>query len=180
MDVIYNQVSNLGRQIETGTMTVRNSAYLATSSGNVGVGTASPGAKLDIKSPGSGTNTLLRFIDSAGSSNWIFQYVDADGSLRLTPSSSYTFGIASGNLAIGTTTAGSKLDMKSPSSGTNAIWRVMDSAGNIVWTFSYVDSDGSLRVTTGGNYPFFWGGSGGVHPTSDNSAKLGQSGNRWS
>src|SRR5205823_2690920 len=39
-------------------------------SGNVGIGTTGPGAKLDIKSPSSGTNKILRVSDVNGTDVW--------------------------------------------------------------------------------------------------------------
>lgn len=90
--------------------TALSNSVITQSAGNIGVGTTSPSARLEIRSPSAGTNSLLRFIDSVGNSNWNFEYVDVDGSLRLTPNSAlYPFLITTGNVGIGVTNPASKL-----------------------------------------------------------------------
>jgi hypothetical protein len=44
--------------------TALSNSVITQSAGNIGVGTTNPSARLEIKSPSAGTNSLLRFIDS--------------------------------------------------------------------------------------------------------------------
>lgn len=145
------------------TTTIGSERMRITSTGNVGIGTTSPGAKLHISSPdetvarferssgsgyavldikdGVGTtgNSTVRFSDTAGSPGEI-NYEHADDSLRINTNSSERIRITSGgNVGIGTTSPQEKLDI---------------SAGNIrlddnqTVTWSSADANiGRVRIT---------------------------------
>ena len=120
--------------------------------GKVGVQTATPTASLEVKAPSVGTNDLLRLIEQNNNANWAFRYVDADGSLRLVPSSGlYPFVVGDGRVA---SAAPARVEIQSPSNGYNSLLRFMDNIGTAYWDFSYRDTDGSLNlVPLSGNYP---------------------------
>lgn len=53
-----------------------------------------------------------------------------------------------------TITSTTQMTAKSPSSGTNTPFRLVDSVGNQTWGFIYMDSDGRFKLNPAGSYPF--------------------------
>jgi hypothetical protein len=130
------------------------------SNGNVGIGTSSPGANLEIKSS---ANTELRISDTAGgygsltyneSGTVSIFNIAADPANTSTPSTAMTFGVdgsermridSSGNVGIGTNTPQHVLDVLSPNSNTD----------ETVAAFGNKTIQGGLEVITNGNLE--WG-----------------------
>jgi hypothetical protein len=98
--------------------------FRVTNTGNVGIGTSSPGAIFDINIPNVVNTDLLRFSNSVGGSGDIakFQY-GASGqfvlNLLTNASANRNFGIINGNVGIGTSSPTGKLTIQRPSAGAN-------------------------------------------------------------
>ena len=126
------------------------------SSGNVGIGTTSPGYALDVKTSaetacrldsGSGNNAILRFAQ-AGVNKAFIQYPNGGG-LTFGPAGSEAARIdSSGNVGIGTSSPSAKLDVSGVirSSGSTGKYTnlVVDSAG------SYIDASHFTQFRTNG------------------------------
>ena len=131
----------------SGNVTITGSAYLATTSGNVGIGTSSPGYKLDVQSSSaslnlySTTTTNISYINFRNSS---YNYVGVENSVGgglFTGSSAYA-------LALGTISA---YPIKFVTSG--IIRATIDSSGNVqvggttvANTVGYVNSRTNARA----------------------------------
>ena len=167
MAIRNNNISSRKIYIGTGTEVVPNDGD-ALISGNVGVGTTSPGAKLHISSPdetvarferssgsgyavldikdGVGTtgNSTVRFSDTAGSPGEI-NYEHADDSLRINTNSGERIRITSaGNVGIGTSNPERPLHVLNTSSQTVAIF---DGGNNSASEIAFKDA-----ATSGGTY----------------------------
>ena len=104
-------------------LTVLGNTYLATQSGNVGIGTTSPGYTLDLQK---NTTSLAQFYYTDGTYNPRLQITGSSSGITLnetysTGASNFMFAIAgteymringSGNVGIGTSSPVSKLDVK--------------------------------------------------------------------
>jgi len=125
-------MSGFGATIETGSAGSRQARISVNSSGNVGIGTASPNNKLDIAAATANigidgtSNTYINFLKSAanigyvGDANWMFGNSSSDFGLRAT--SNLVFGIganekarldSSGRLLVGTSSARSAFGVTS-------------------------------------------------------------------
>ncbi len=120
---IYNPNTN-----DLSFVTNGNRVMDVTSAGNVGIGTSSPGARLEAVSAGSGNYPFITTYDGTYSYNDMLQvYQDgAEGILRLKDSGGTTevqFGtntsnyITGGNFGVGDSTPDAPLDVESSSSG---------------------------------------------------------------
>jgi hypothetical protein len=110
-----------GATVDIATGTDEHLVIIPNGTGNVGIGTTSPGAKLDIKSGGTNTDVLKfvatdgsrlgRFVETSGGAGW-FEVDDSAGSavalFRTDAGASY---IRTGNFGIGITAPGSKLSI---------------------------------------------------------------------
>ena len=149
----------------TGATVVGNSSIYEDTSGNVGIGTVSPSAKLEVDS---GTTNVTSIFKSSDNQAWISIQDDASGTYGALigtdtdagndfaiadQSSQKTFVINSGNVGIGTTSPGAKLDV---SSSSTSVIRLSNSdtaltegqkTGSI--EFSQSDSSGNGTGVTG-------------------------------
>jgi hypothetical protein len=124
--------------------------------GKLGIHTSTPTASVEIKSPSVGSNPLLRLIDSMNNANWAFVYVDSDGSLRLISSSGLYPLVIGNNASVPIANPPARLEIQSPSIGTNNLLRFSDSQGAANWVITYLDNDGSLRLSpSSSGYPFY-------------------------
>jgi hypothetical protein len=127
-------------------------------SGNVGIGTASPSEILHLNKT-SGTGTFIRFQDTAGGGVYIG---GRDERMELYAGGAERMRITSGgNVLIGTTTdAGFKLDVGTSGTGTNLRARRIfangtgtDSGFSLNGTLIYQDSSGNFNITNPGSFP---------------------------
>jgi len=84
--------------------------------GNVGIGTSSPAAKLDVNSNGvSDTVFSVNALDNRGASRYAFLLTDADtngrGAMLVNATSGFAASFNGGNVGIGTTTPSVSLDL---------------------------------------------------------------------
>jgi hypothetical protein len=109
------------------------------STGNVGIGTNSPGFKLDVvgSSRISGANVQIGLTGAkAGGNVWALQTVDADGRLRIfddTSGAERVTVLQNGNVGVGTATPAGRLDVAQSSS---AVFRSTQTTSSNQRTFS--------------------------------------------
>jgi len=131
-------------------------------SGNLGVGTSSPGAKLDVATAsgdciirvGNGTSQARFAVDNDGP--YIYPLTSGDLSLRVfTPTGSEAMRIdSSGNVGIGATTTNGKLTIKNPSaSGDQVIFNVQAATSTTsIGRVSYNQTDDTMRLFNESNF----------------------------
>jgi hypothetical protein len=100
-ETIQGNLTTTGNTIlgdaSTDTLNVGNGGLIKDASGNVGIGTSSPVAKLDVRG--------IFAISNSAASYWALDRNDSDGSLTFTDTSTERMRIdSSGNLLVGTTT----------------------------------------------------------------------------
>ena len=147
-------------------------------SGNVGIGTTSPDAKLSIKRASNAINTELSFIDGGGTRAAVIGIEGATtndmllstlGGIRFYTASNVAVGsvpsnermriTSAGNVGIGTTNPGSKLEVKT--SGTNTTVELDNSDTD--YTVIQYNAQGATKGFSGFNAGFMlFGGEAGV------------------
>jgi hypothetical protein len=167
----------------TDTMNVGNGDLIKDASGNVGIGTASPGAKLDINVGSAGR---LRITETTGAT--LFDNVNTAASAFVTEmhrASSYAWGIgsalpatsmtldASGNLLVGTTTDAGRVTIYGADSGAvNYALRVRSSSGTdglIVRNDPYVGVPNNYNITTGSAANMYFGADGFIYRSTSSA-----------
>ena len=139
-------------------------------SGNMGIGTTTPGAKLDVagttkmtgfKLPTGATNNYVLTSDATGLGTWQPAASVADGDWTIAGSDMYS--AVSGNVGIGTTTPGSALDV-SRDAGSGGIQEIrigqLDANDGYTRLRAYQDATG---YALSGN----WAQGTSPNPTSD-------------
>jgi hypothetical protein len=150
--------ASLGFQISNVEKLTLTSTALYTASGvNVGIGTSSPGAMLDITAASGGYANL--FLKQTGVVTWalentatsgLFKIIEAGVATRLTLDTS-------GNLGLGVTPSAWNSSDKAFQYGSNsAIWN-QGSSYNIVGQNWYHSATGDFRITTGYATRYFQG-----------------------
>jgi hypothetical protein len=132
-----------------------------TSGGNVGIGTASPYANLDLGATGA-NNIILRNTTSAYNLGYIgnaggrisIGFSDSNSSLVVLP---YLSVLSSGNVGIGTSSPNANLHLKSSSGST--IFRIEDSAGVAVGRLQANAGDGNINLFEQSGYALTFGTS---------------------
>jgi hypothetical protein len=152
----------------TDTLNVGNGGLVKDASGNVGIGTSSPGAKLDVNGSARATGVTVTASDIiAGASRTTLDYLSGSTASRLlawgvntTTAGKLTFGCissdasvgstahmtldSSGSLLVGTTSASGKLTVGTPTSFTsNNIKTDSQTAGSTSWNHIYGTSSGN-------------------------------------
>lgn len=154
--------------------------------GNVGVGTTNPGALLDLGAAtgikqlvygttgtsgyqtgfgvnlGQAANSLSLFYGGASNAN--FEIVSPNQTTW--PYTSYTTRLAinaSGNVGIGTTAPGAKLEVSGPTDDTNGILRVTSTSGGAGLHINSASGSGLIRLQTAGTSKWGWLGE---YPTA--------------
>jgi len=169
-----NQYMDIYAYDSGGTPGFRN-VVLAAAGGNVGIGTSSPGAKLDVNGDMrlSGGSRILDWTSGAGT----FDATNYDFRHRATAATVMFINTTSGNVGIGTSSPASLLSVVNAGSGTQALIRAYHSS----WTLGYsylghvsgegemgaYDSSGVQRVRfSAGNHNFITNGNFGIGTTS--------------
>ena len=142
--------------------------------GNVGIGTTSPGAKLDINgipwvNPADGTHSGWNFRQGGVFKGWV-GYVDNNDVVNLSMDGSITNGInvnASHNVGIGTTSPASKLEVQtgyiiSSGSGAADLGFVLDRAGLDTYHIRHLDGGLTIYNNTNNRKEMTFDGAGKV------------------
>jgi len=142
----------------TDTLNVGNGGLVKDASGNVGIGTSSPIAKLDVRG--------ILAISNNAASYWALDRNDSDGSLTFTDTSTERMRIdASGNLLVGKT--GTSLgSVGFQADGPNGVTRISNSStinSNTVW---------EVYSTGASTYRFYVGMAGTVFATNTTISSL--------
>ncbi|MFA5894062.1 MAG: tail fiber domain-containing protein, partial [Candidatus Margulisiibacteriota bacterium] len=146
----------------TGTLTNTAGANLATSSGNVGIGTASPGAKLEIFKANVYQDPPADLIKLAHSSSWDlrvqsewplsngeinYNFVQKKNGVDRNIMSFYGDTVTNaGNVGIGTTAPGSRLAVKGATADSGA--SALNVTASTDATLLYVRNDGNVGIGT--------------------------------
>jgi len=123
---------------------------------NVGIGTSSPGARLDIRSAALGT--ALQLSDDT---NYGVNFIGVSGGLKLAMNGSQTFAIfqstnerltidSSGNVGIGTTSSSAKLEIKAASASQRQL-QLTHFNSTDGWYFTADDTGGVLKTSRAGS-----------------------------
>jgi hypothetical protein len=164
---------------------------LTAASGNVGIGTTSPGYKVHIQDSApelmlehtGGHDIKLTTNDGSGYAGLV---VTSGGALSIQPSGDTIFSRASGNVGIGTTTASQKLDVngqvriRGGSPQANYVLASLDSAGNGKWmsASALLNNGGAFLdalndAISDKNYNLFLGNGAGLDSTGVNNTGVG-------
>ena len=122
--------------------------FVIGSTGNVGIGTDSPNAKLDVES--GATSDIVRFKNDNGSI--VFGYASTQASIDLPASNTFRIRqgsetplriISNGNVGIGTTSPSAKLDVRT-ADGNSTSLRLGRIDNSSFWDFNHAGND--LRI----------------------------------
>jgi hypothetical protein len=149
--------SDSGEKLQvTGTMKVTGASYLATSSGNVGIGTSAPAYKLDITGNARiySERLYLDYTNAVGGINWSlnpFIATVANGGFEIydnTNNASRLVINSTGNVGIGTTTPSAKLTIQGDTHIRTTSGNVGFSliSGSDSYSTYFEDTDNSLRI----------------------------------
>jgi len=130
------------------------SSVLYNNGTNVGIGTTSPGGKLDVSGGElhvSGVASPLIWLQSTadGTPYGFLQYESEGGAMRIYDGSSYTMHWKAGSVGIGTTSPGYKLDVSGTGRFTNPVIVGTPTGDTHAATKSYVDSAAGGGVGAG-------------------------------
>ncbi len=171
--VMGNYTSSQGILFKTAESGNPSDAMIITSSGNVGIGTSSPGAKLDISAindagiilrDSQDSNAIIARIEDSqgGASNegYLRLYADDTEGVRIRPGSSASW-INGGNVGIGTTSPYSDLQISQSSNSWPGGLTLLSQSTNYNWTI-HADNDGNLMFGRRGATPLVFNQSGAV------------------
>jgi hypothetical protein len=131
----------------TDTLNVGNGGLIKDASGNVGIGTSSPVAKLDVRG--------IFAISNSAASYWALDRNDSDGSLTFTDTSTERMRIdSSGNLLVGTTSAlGAGITVQTGSNTQQLILRYSaNAAGKYYYLGSWSNNGSSFVIQSSAGY----------------------------
>ncbi|MBI5220314.1 MAG: hypothetical protein HY978_00560, partial [Candidatus Liptonbacteria bacterium] len=152
-----------------------STAFFQGSTGNVGIGSASPGYKLDVVGTGQFSQPVIVGTPTAASHATTKSYVDSmfTGSGQWTTSGTNIYSSLAGNVGIGSTSPAAKLDVTGGIQAATSAGTAMFTGRQMGGSYSY--GDGIFKAitdnSTGSSNYYFQGVTGGVAGTTNFSVR---------